>query len=236
MTNRWRSLTLLVIAKEPLPGSVKTRLIPALGPQRAALVAEAALSDTLATVAVTPAHRRVVVLEGNPGPWLPPGFEIVPQVSGCLGTRLAAAFAALDGPGLGLGMDTPQVRPDDLDLRHVEEAGASAAFGPARDGGYWALGMVEPDPEVFDGVAMSTSQTARHQRDRLVELGHRIVELPTLRDVDTIDDAVAVARAAPHTTFARTLHSLAPEAFDLAHLEGGHRIGAPPAGDRSLAP
>ncbi|MDG4866242.1 glycosyltransferase, partial [Streptomyces sp. T-3] len=68
--------TLLVIAKEPLPGRVKTRLTPPFTPVEAAELAEAALTDTLAVVRALPARRRILVLDGRPGPWLPPGFEV----------------------------------------------------------------------------------------------------------------------------------------------------------------
>ena len=71
--------TLLVIAKEPRPGRVKTRLTPPFTPEEAAALAEAALADTLDAVARTPAERRVLVLDGTPGPWLPAGFEVVPH-------------------------------------------------------------------------------------------------------------------------------------------------------------
>ncbi len=61
--------TLLVIAKQPRPGRVKTRLVPPCTPGQAA-----ALADTLHTVLAAPARRRVLVLDGEPGPWLPPGL------------------------------------------------------------------------------------------------------------------------------------------------------------------
>ena len=71
--------TLLVIAKQPVPGRVKTRLVPPCTYEQAAALAEAALADTLRTAATVPARRRVLVLDGEPGPWLPPGYDIVPQ-------------------------------------------------------------------------------------------------------------------------------------------------------------
>ena len=84
--------TLLDIAKEPLPGRVKTRLTPPFTAREAAALAEASLTDTLRAVAATPATRRVLVLDGTPGPWLPPGFDVVPQGPGGLDERLADAF------------------------------------------------------------------------------------------------------------------------------------------------
>lgn len=194
--------TLLVIAKEPRPGRVKTRLTPPFTPQEAAELAEAALADTLTAVAATPATRRVLVLDGNPGPWLPSGFEVVPQRAGGLDDRLADAFAGCDGPALLIGMDTPQVTPG---LLGVDFTGCDAYLGPCDDGGFWALGLAEPDPGLLRGVPMSTPLTGAAQRERLVAAGLRVRDLPRLRDVDTAADAHAVAALAPHGRFAARL-------------------------------
>jgi glycosyltransferase A (GT-A) superfamily protein (DUF2064 family) len=191
--------TLLVIAKQPVPGRVKTRLVPPYTHEQAAILAEAALADTLHTVLLTPARRRVLVLDGEPGPWLPPGFDIVPQCDGPLDERLAAAFAAVRGPALLIGMDTPQVTPS---LLAVDWQGADAVFGPAADGGFWALGLLVPDPALLRGVPMSLPGTGAIQRARLLAAGLRVTDLPQLRDVDTAADAAAAARQAPHSRFA----------------------------------
>ncbi|MDX3454620.1 DUF2064 domain-containing protein [Streptomyces sp. ME02-8801-2C] len=201
-TTTTAATTLLVIAKEPRPGRVKTRLTPPFTPEAAAALAEAALIDTLRTVAATPARRRVLVLDGSPGRWLPPGFDVVPQCAGGLDERLACAFADCDGPALLIGMDTPQVTPD---LLTVDFADCDAYFGPAEDGGFWALGLAEPEPGLLRGVPMSTRTTGAVQRARLVAAGLRVRELPRLRDVDTVADAEAVAAAAPRTRFATEL-------------------------------
>ena len=198
--------TLLVIAKQPVPGRVKTRLVPPCTYEQAAALAEAALTDTLHTVLMAPAARRVLVLEGEPGPWLPPGFDIVPQCGGPLDERLAAAFAAVRGPALLIGMDTPQVTPG---LLEVDWQAADAAFGPAADGGFWALGLRVPDPALLRGVPMSTPDTGAIQRARLLSAGLRVAELPQLRDVDTAVDARAVARKAPRSRFAARVRELA---------------------------
>ncbi|AJE83882.1 MULTISPECIES: DUF2064 domain-containing protein [Streptomyces] len=203
--------TLLVLAKEPRPGRVKTRLVPPFSHEEAARLAEAALADTLHTVLALPAARRVLVLDGAPGPWLPPGFEVWPQCPGGLDARLAAAFAAAEGPALLVGMDTPQ-----LAARHLAPALAPDAwtdtgawFGPAEDGGFWALGLAVPDPALLRGVPMSTPHTGAYQRARLTGAGLRVRDLPVLRDVDTAADATAVAAEAPGSRFAATLGRLA---------------------------
>jgi len=89
---------LVVIAKAPLPGRSKTRLCPPCTPHEAAALAEAALRDTLAAVLAAPVRaRRVLVLDGEPGRWLPAGIEVIAQRGDGLGARLAAAFADVGG-------------------------------------------------------------------------------------------------------------------------------------------
>ncbi len=196
--SRVSSLTVLVIAKEPVPGRVKTRLCPPLTLQQAAEVASACLTDTLEQVARAPVARRILVLEGAPGPWLPPGFDIVPQGSGGLAQRLSACFALVSGPALVIGMDTPQVRPVDLwptvDLADEPDG----AFGAAADGGFWALGMRRPDPDVFVDVPMSVPTTGVEQLRRLRAIVGDVRDLGVLQDIDTIDDAHTVAARWPH--------------------------------------
>ncbi|MEU9094166.1 TIGR04282 family arsenosugar biosynthesis glycosyltransferase [Streptomyces sp. NPDC048428] len=207
--------TLLVIAKEPLPGRVKTRLTPPFSPTEAACLAEASLADTLHTVRTLPAARRVVVLDGRPGRWLPPGIDVVEQCAGGLDERLAAAFGSCTGPALLIGMDTPQVTAADLAAALSPTAwdGCDAWFGPAEDGGFWALGLAAPDPGLLRGVPMSVPETGAVQRRRLVEAGLAVRDLPRLRDVDTAADAAHVAALAPDGRFATALARLSHAAI-----------------------
>ncbi|MCS0498327.1 TIGR04282 family arsenosugar biosynthesis glycosyltransferase [Protaetiibacter mangrovi] len=202
-------IDLVVIAKEPLPGRAKTRLHPPLSLEEAAELAAAAIDDTLAAVADVPAARRILLFDGARLPPRAAGYQVVPQSSGELDARLGAIFDELTAPCVLIGMDTPQVTaehlapafdgwPDDVD----------AWFGAATDGGYWALGMRNPRGDLIRGVPMSRSDTGRHQLARLRGAGLRVGMLPTLTDVDTIDDAVSVARTAPDTAFARRLSEL----------------------------
>ncbi|MDQ3729090.1 MAG: TIGR04282 family arsenosugar biosynthesis glycosyltransferase [Actinomycetota bacterium] len=201
---------LLVIAKEPIPGRSKTRLSPPLSPSEAASVAEAALADTLATVASVAARRRILVLDGSPGAWLPSGFEIVPQTDGGLDARLAGAFSATEGPALLVGMDTPQVSAALLERAFgvLSEEGNDAVLGPAEDGGWWAIGLMKPSPEVFLGLPMSSGDTCAAQVKRLEGLGLAWSELPTLRDIDVIEDARAVAVENPDRRFSQKLREI----------------------------
>ncbi len=200
-----RGTHLLVLAKSPVPGRVKTRLCPPLSEMQAAELAEAALADTLEAVAGCGADRLLVALDGAPGPWLPPGFQVFPQEGLGLGERLAAAWDFAGGPGLQIGMDTPQVTPDllDLCLGHLDLPRTTAALGVASDGGWWAIGLRQAQRAVFVGVPMSTSHTGRDQERRLRQLGHEPVSLPTVRDVDYMDDADAVAELIPSSRFAQ---------------------------------
>jgi len=172
--------------------------------------AESALADTLDAVAWTPAARRVLVLDGTPGSWLPSGFEVIAQRGEGLGERLANAARDVGEALVLVGMDTPQLTRALLcdALAQLAAPGIDAVLGPTPDGGYWTIGLREPDPAVFDGVPMSTAGTGAAQRARLQQLGLTTAELDVLRDVDTYEDAAAVAALAPWTSFAATFELL----------------------------
>jgi uncharacterized protein len=199
--------TLVVLAKEPVPGRVKTRLQPALSADQAAEVAAAAIDDTLAALATVPAAARVLAYDGVRVPEGARDYRLLPQVAGPLDERLAAVFDAHAGAPLMLvGMDTPQIEaallapafptwPDDVD----------AWIGLANDGGWWALGMREADGDLLRGVPTSRDDTGALQLARLRAFGLRVGILPPLTDVDEIDDALEVAALIPGSRFATTL-------------------------------
>lgn len=209
--------TLLVIAKAPEPGCVKTRLCPPCTTLQAASIASAALKDTFAAVDAADPARRVVAFDGAPGPWIPARYELVEQVTGGLGERLEAAFRWVSSTGDGaspmmvLGMDTPQVSAADItgSLRVLSEPGVDAVLGPALDGGYWTIGftaeVVSGLTGLFDGVPMSTSHTADAQIATLDSLGLNCRILRSLRDIDTWVDALAVAEEFPDLATSRAV-------------------------------
>jgi glycosyltransferase A (GT-A) superfamily protein (DUF2064 family) len=188
--------TLIVIAKEPVAGRVKTRLQTEFTPAEAAALARASLADTLAAVRSTPVRRHVLALDGQAGPWMPSSFQVVEQRGDGLAERLANAFEdAYSGtPMLLVGMDTPQITPE---LLATDWAGYDAVLGLTEDGGYWCLGLRKPDRRALVGVPMSTDHTGADQLARLRLLGHKVMLLPMLRDMDTPEDAATIATLFP---------------------------------------
>ena len=200
-----------MLAKEPRPGRVKTRLCPPCSPDEAAALAAASLADTLEAAVDSGADRVVVALDGRPGPWLPPGVVVVDQGTGGLDRRLATAWSQARGPALQVGMDTPQVTGAALAAAGglLDAPATGVVFGPALDGGWWAVGMRRPDPAVFLGIATSRPDTGARQRARLAARHGAVHDLPTLRDVDRFADAVAVAALVPGSRFAAALAGVA---------------------------
>jgi glycosyltransferase A (GT-A) superfamily protein (DUF2064 family) len=216
--------TLVIIAKECLPGRVKTRLHPAVTFEQAAELAAASLADTMAVGDAIHADRRILAFDGVVPPAGSGAYEIMPQSDGDLDERLANVFDAIRGPVLLIGMDTPQLQPSDIDAffggadSRWPGSGwpedADFAFGPACDGGFWALGMLEPRGDLIRGVPMSRDDTGVRQLRRLQQSGGVIRMLRPLTDVDTIVEAESVAAAAPETRFARTLQSIRRPSHD----------------------
>jgi hypothetical protein len=172
------------------------------------------LLDTLDAVCAAPACRRYLVLDGNLDGPLPIGIDVLHQRGKGLGERIDCAlydvFALSAQPTLLIGMDTPQVSAADLSSAgdRLAAPGADAVLGLAEDGGFWALGLRRWIPGLFSGVEMSRSDTGEQQLRRLREARLRIALLPSMRDVDTAQDASAVAAVAPSGRFAQTLFRL----------------------------
>jgi len=202
--------TIIVLAKEPVPGRVKTRLQSEFSAIEAAQLAAAAIEDTVAAVRAASATRRILAWEGRPPRWQR-GFQVVGQPPGTLNLRLAAAFATAvseptDEPAMLIGMDTPQVTAQLLDS---DWEGADVVLGLSEDGGFWAIGLRHGYPAgLFEGIPMSTSHTGSAQLARLFDLGMTVKLLTPLRDVDQPADAEEVARQFPRLVFSRRYREL----------------------------
>ncbi len=197
----------VVLAKSPVPGRVKTRLQPTFSPAEAAALAGAAIRDTLEAVVALGPRRIVIAWDGPLVPWLPASVCVMPQRGSTLDERLEHVFqdvyaseAYTPTTVLLVGMDTPQLTAADLD---VSWDGQDAVFGPSCDGGYWTIGFRRHVRSAIRGIRMSTSRTGADQLARLRGLGLRVGVLPLHRDVDDAGDAAEVAAAAPGSRFGR---------------------------------
>lgn len=196
-------VTLLVVAKAPVPGRAKTRLAVTVGDQVAAELAAAALLDTLDAVADAPVVARVVAFTGELDDAVGAAeirhrltsFTVIPQRGNTFADRLANAHAdTADGyPILQIGMDTPQVSAELLVNCGRRLCESPAVLGFARDGGWWALGVRTPESAAcLRRVPMSQSDTGALTLKALNANGVEVSMLEELADFDVVDDVAAV--------------------------------------------
>ena len=203
-----RPCALLVVAKAPVVGLAKTRLVPAFGADGAAELAAAALLDTLMAVRGADVSMRIVALTGELGEarraeeitGMLEDFTVIPQRGEGFAERLSAAHfeagALARSPVVQIGMDTPQVSAAILSdaASSLTDDGTHAVFGPAVDGGWWALGLSDPRmASALVEVPMSRPDTGSRTLAALADRGVFAVCLPELADVDTAEDVWLVA-------------------------------------------
>ncbi|HZA11198.1 TIGR04282 family arsenosugar biosynthesis glycosyltransferase [Mycobacterium sp.] len=211
-------VVVLVVARAPVPGQAKTRLAASIGVEAAADIAAAALLDTLDAVAAAPVAARVVALTGSLDDARAADdirarladFRVVPQRGAGFAERLAnahvdAAQAAGGLPVLQIGMDTPQVTDELIGECARELLAADAVLGLARDGGWWVLGVTDAATAAcLRTIPMSRSDTGAVTLAALGDTGATVSLVPTLADVDTVDDVDAVrVQCAPDSRFVR---------------------------------
>lgn len=189
--------SLLVFAKAPIPGQVKTRLGARVGPDEAARI-YAGLARRVVdqlrggrfgiTVCFSPPEEEAAVRAMLPSR---EEFRFTPQATGELGERLEAAFreafrrasrvvvVGTDAPGV----DAPLVAEAFSRLRKVE-----LVLGPAEDGGYYLLGLSRPAPQLFHRIPWSTGAVLKETMDRARTMGMEMALLPPLPDIDTLED------------------------------------------------
>jgi rSAM/selenodomain-associated transferase 1 len=186
-----------ILAKAPVPGAAKTRLIPAIGAHAAAVLQERLTERAVATA-------RAAAL-GDVAVWCAPdsthrsfrdlGVALKRQPDGDLGARMLAAFQG--APTLVIGTDCPA-----LTAAHLRDAAAAltehdVVLIPAEDGGYVLIGARAPHPELFAGMTWSVPTVLAETRARIAARGLSCAELPALWDVDTEDDLARMERAFP---------------------------------------
>jgi rSAM/selenodomain-associated transferase 1 len=189
--------TLIVFARHPVAGRVKTRLSPALPPALAASLYNALLADTLAAVAGCGGARRELWWADEASAEalavaVPAGFAQRQQGAGNLGARLSeASAAALAEPNARvaiIGSDAPALTAAHLDAAFAALDAHDVVLGPASDGGYWLIALRRPAPVLFEGLAWSTSAVLRETRARAERAGLSVALLETLSDLDTPAD------------------------------------------------
>ena len=189
-----------VMARAPVPGETKRRLIPALGAERAAALHRAMIRRAVASA-----------LASGVGPvelWCTPStdhacfralrddarIELHKQVGQNLGARMHAAIGAHPGAVAVIGTDCPSLEPNDLvraaDALHT--AAADVVIAPAFDGGYVLIAVDRPRPELFVGVEWGTGQVFAQTRKRVQAAGLRLLELDARHDIDRPGDLVAL--------------------------------------------
>ncbi|NNE42686.1 MAG: glycosyltransferase [Gemmatimonadetes bacterium] len=214
--------TIILVAKTPAPGRVKTRLTPFMTPREASGLAQAFLRDMVASLASFVNYDLQVAIpdEDDPGPLtdlLAGRGRIVTQGRGSLGDRLIHVMAEAfrePGPVLVIGSDHPSV-PVAM-VGACLEAARSGAVGwiPTEDGGFAALASPRPVPELFRDVPWSTPRVASTLRERASDAGCRLHDVGTWYDVDTAADLrrlagdLARGDACPNTR--EFLHTLSP--------------------------
>jgi rSAM/selenodomain-associated transferase 1 len=187
----------LVFAKAPRPGSVKTRLIPLLGEQGAAALHARLVKRTLSIARL--AAPGAVDLYGAPADDAflrccaeRYGARLLEQSCGDLGVRMRDAFSAAleDGAyAILVGCDCPALVPRDLQAAaRALKSGADAVFAPTEDGGYALIGLRRCTPVLFADIRWSSSSVMQDTRERLAALGWSWKELTTTWDVDTPAD------------------------------------------------
>jgi len=193
--DRSRRVKIGVFFKHPVPGRVKTRLVPHLSPERAAALYEAFLLDTIDNCRSIDG-AETVLFDGSPSesPWnrLPPDLPVVPQEGADLGARMTRALEFLLNRGarkaLLVGSDSPSLPAEFLRDAILRLDGADVVLGPVDDGGYYLVGVTSPPGALLESIAWSTSSVLRDTVDRARRL-HLSVDL-TLPwfDVDKFDD------------------------------------------------
>jgi rSAM/selenodomain-associated transferase 1 len=197
---------LIIFARAPELGAVKTRIAAMLGERRALEIyrelAEGVVEgvrDAAASIVVayTPAGAGSLLSD-----WLGSALRYEPQSGGDLGDRMSAAIARRLAEGatrvIVIGTDCPELNAATVAAALATLDTADVVFGPALDGGYYLIGMRRLHDILFRGIPWSSDQTLAVSLERAAAAGLRAALLPLMRDIDTADDWHAhSARAAP---------------------------------------
>jgi len=190
---------MLVFAKRPLPGKVKTRLVPPLSPEDAADLYQCMLADVLGMAAKLPGLFLCLFYEETEGAHeyftgIAPGMTSLPQRGKDLGEKMADAFCVVFAMGyeaaVVIGTDAPDLPPYYIEetFGRLESGKCEAVFGPCEDGGYYLLGITRLHRVLFRDIPWSSGAVLRESLKRAEEVGIDVSLLPMWHDVDTAAD------------------------------------------------
>ncbi len=194
---------LMIFAKQPIPGQVKTRLQPEYTPEQAAAIAALLIRETVElAVASWPSD---VYLCGAPNADHPlfrelaehHGVALLDQAPGDLGTRMQRALALgieRHGAAAVFGCDVPHCDWEILDDANAALAQRRNVLGPTEDGGYYLIGLTAPQPELFTEMTWGSPCVLASTLERAHAIGIEFTLLPTLHDIDTAADMWLVAQ------------------------------------------
>lgn len=195
---------LAILAKAPVPGLAKTRLIDALGPEGAARLHERLVRHTLEIALASTTAERITLwtaLDHHHSFFRELadryGISLRPQPEGELGERMYRALLAMPEPGLLIGTDCPVLSPLLLGRCRRALDQADVVVLPAEDGGYGLIGVHRPDPRLFDDIPWGTGAVMDKTRDRIASLGWRLACPDTIWDVDRPEDLARLLKSHP---------------------------------------
>jgi len=200
------SCRLALFARLPIPGRVKTRLVPRLGPDGAARLHRRMTEHTLARVAAGAregAYTLEIRIEGGSvaeaATWLGAEFPIRLQGDGNLGDRLQRAMREAFAEGAdrfaAIGADCPALEAEQVRRAFAALDTHDVALGPARDGGYWLAALRSDRPEIFEGIPWGTTHVAKRTLAAAAEASLTVHLLETLVDIDRPEDLPEWERA-----------------------------------------
>ena len=215
-----RANALAVMAKAPVAGSVKTRLVPPLTHKQAAELYRALLLDQLEHltslqsadlyVAFTPTDSKAVIEN-----IVPAAYQCFPQRGGDLGQRMKDVFAELWRRGhrnlILIGSDLPPVPIDTLHegFVYLSPSDKRVVLGPSHDGGYYLVGMSQPVPEIFFGMTWSHNHVLAETTEKLARLDIDFHLVREWFDIDTVEDIEHLRTATDPSTRASMKRTLA---------------------------
>lgn len=187
---------LAILAKAPIVGRVKTRLIPRLGAEGAAALHRHLVRHTLETAVAATSPASITLWTGLAAPGdafftecaARFGVRLRPQPKGDLGARMHAALAAMQGSGLVIGCDCPVLDAALLRRCQAALAWANCVLLPAEDGGYALVGARHADPRLFTDIDWSTEHVMAQTRERIAALGWSLACPARVWDVDRPED------------------------------------------------